>query len=165
MTAVTFTIVQTELQKKVRLPGGMSVRDAVEAATRNVHELGESALPLIWDGVADIERWVGSGSDRLAPDALTTIHGIADRLLGYCSTLDRPDLPDCLHRICRLADAVAESDLWLPGSFGPLLQTTRLVLQGGLDPDETRALLAGIDQCIARYREHAADASEGGGEG
>ncbi|WP_309629017.1 hypothetical protein [Brevundimonas sp.] len=159
MTVVTFRIIQTALEKQVRRPGGMSIREAIDGATRNLLDLGESALPLIWSGLADIEALVGPGVDKLDPDALVRIHAHADRLLGYCITIDRPGLPDCLLRICRLADAVAESDLWLPGSFGPLLQTTRLLLQGGLAPLEARALLAGIDQCIARYKEHTLEAS------
>lgn len=156
MTVATFRIVRTELEKKVRKAGGMSIREAVQSATRNLHTLEASALPLVWDGLAEIEALVGAGVERLPPQALKQIHEQADRLLGYCSVLDQPDLPDCLHRMCRLADAVAESDLWLPGSFGPLLQTARLLLHGSLTPREARALLAGIDQCIARYREHAA---------
>lgn len=156
MTVATFRIVRTELEKKVRKAGGMSIREAVSAATRNLQELEASALPLVWDGLAEIETLVGPGIDRLSPEALDRIYEQADRLLGYCSALDQPDLPECLHRMCRLADAVAQSDLWLPGSFGPLLQTARLLLHGSLSGREARALLAGIDQCIARYHEHTA---------
>lgn len=151
MSAVTFRIVRTELEKKCRLPGGKTVRQAIGDASVNLATLGDSSLVLIAEGLALIEQLTSQGSDRLEADVLEEIHRNADLLMGYCATVDRPRLADCLHAICRLADAVAASPIWLPGSFGPLLLTTTLVMKNALSPREVDVLLAGVEQCIERY--------------
>lgn len=151
MSAVTFRIVRTELEKKCRLPGGKTVRQAIGDASVNLATLGDSSLVLIAEGLARIEQLTSQGSDRLEADVLEEIHRNADLLMGYCATVDRPRLADCLHAICRLADAVAASPIWLPGSFGPLLLTTTLVMKNALSPREVDVLLAGVEQCIERY--------------
>lgn len=150
MSAATFRIVRTELEKKCRLPGGKTVRQAVTDASANLATLEESSLVLIAEGLADIERLIGLGADRLEDETLEDVHRRADQLMGYCATVDRPRLADCLHAICRLADAITESRIWLPGSFGPLLLTTGLVLKNALSSREVDLLLAGVEQCIER---------------
>lgn len=127
------------------------MRQAVTDASANLATLEESSLVLIAEGLADIERLIGLGADRLDVEILEDIHRKADQLMGYCATVDRPRLADCLHVICRLADAIAESRIWLPGSFGPLLLTTGLVLKNALSSREVDLLLAGVEQCIERY--------------
>lgn len=151
MSAATFRIVRTELEKKCRLPGGKTVRQAVANASANLSTLEESSLVLIAEGLADIERMTGQGVDRLDAEVLAEMHRRADQLMGYCATVDRPRLADCLHAICSLVDAIAESEIWLPGSFGPLLLTTNLVLKKALFNKEVDLLLHGVGQCIERY--------------
>lgn len=151
MSAATFRIVRTELEKKCRLPGGKTVRQAVADASVNLSTLEDSSLILIAEGLADIERMTGQGVDRLDAEVLAAMHRRADQLMGYCATVDRPRLANCLHAICSLADAIAESEIWLPGSFGPLLLTTNLVLKRALSMKEVDLLLDGVAQCIERY--------------
>lgn len=151
MSAVTFRIVRTALEKKCRLPGGKTVREAVGDASANLATLGDSSLVLIAEGLERIEGLTSRGSERLEADVLEEIHRVADQLMGYCATVDRPRLAECLHAICRLADAIAASPIWLPGSFGPLLLTTTLVMKNALSSREVDVLLAGVEQCVQRY--------------
>ena len=70
MSTVTFRVVRTELEKKCRLPGGKTVRQAIGDASENLATLEDSSLVLIAEGLARIERLSMRGDDRLGADVL-----------------------------------------------------------------------------------------------
>lgn len=153
MSGVTFHLVETSMEQKCRAPGGKTISEAIADARRNVSLLSETSLALVEEGLSRISELVGLGDLPPAAADLAEIHTIADRLMGYSAAVDRPHLPDCLHALCDLTDAVRHSRTWLPATFTPMLMITTRAARGTLTRPEAKALLAGIGGCIERYRE------------
>lgn len=153
MTSVVYRKLTTSLEDKCRAPGGKKISDALSDASQNLATLGDSSMVLIEEGIQRIWGIMDVGDLPLADNDLAEIHAIADRLMGYCVTIDRPYLADCLHTLCELADAVRRSRLWLPGTFTPMLMITMLAFRGTLTEAERGPLLGGVRRCIDHYLE------------
>jgi hypothetical protein len=153
VSATVFRQVTTTLELKCRAPGGKKICDAIAEAHTNLASLAESSLSLIEDGIARMHEIAGVGDLPVTDAGLAEMHDIADRLMGYCLTVDRPCLAESLHTLCELTDAVRRSPLWLAGTFAPMLTITTLAARGSLSRSDCDTLLAGVRRCIDRYIE------------
>lgn len=152
MKQVLIRKVQTSLELKCRAAGGKKIADAISEAQSNLLSLGEQSLLDINKGLSRIAEIVGTGEQRPSPEDLAEIYTLADRLMGYCATIERPFLPRCLHTLCDLTDSVRQSTIWLPGTLTPMVKIAMLAVSGTFTEAEQTALMAGVRQCITRYR-------------
>lgn len=152
MSTTKFRIVETGFEREARRPGGKKVSAAVLEAYSNLATLAAKTLPRFHEGLQTIRGIAGNGADRPSDEALREMYTIADRLIGYCLTVNLPGLDQVLLRTARLSDAVRQSDLWIPGTFAPLIETYQLVLEGSLELAQVCTLIENIDLCIDRYQ-------------
>lgn len=152
MTSVIIRRVKTNLEAKTRLPGGMKVSESIAKAESNLVDLSDVAQQLVDDGILRLTELVDPESQRPSPAALDEINQLADALLGYCSALARPGLDQCLQSLGYLVQAVAVSELWRPGTFGPSLAMIKLTARSSLAPAQTKVLLDAVAKCIAHYQ-------------
>jgi len=145
-------MVETGFEREARRPGGKKVSEALLEAYSNLTLLAPKTLPRFQEGLETIRELVGNGRERPSDTALQDIYGIADRLIGYCLTVNRPGLDQVMLRTARLSDAVRHSDLWIPGTFAPLVETYQLTLDGSLELAQVCTLIENIDLCIDRYQ-------------
>lgn len=148
-------MVETGFEREARRPGGKKVSEALLEAHSNLTTLASKTLPRFHEGLQTIRGLAGNGADRPSDDALRQIYTLADRLIGYCLTVNRPGLDQVLLRTARLSNAVRQSDLWIPGTFAPLIETYQLTLEGSLELAQVCTLIENIDLCIDRYQRAA----------
>lgn len=153
MSPVTYRKIETHFEREARRPGGKKVSEALIDAHANLGALEPRTLPCLEEGLDTLRGLVGNSRDRPSEETLREIYGIADNLIGYCLTVNRPGLDQVLQRMARLSDAIRASDLWLPGTFAPLTETYQLALEGALDLAQISILIENIDLCIARYEQ------------
>lgn len=158
MSTAKLRIVETRFEREARRPGGKKASEALLEAHANLTTLASKTLPRFHEGLQTLRSLAGNGADRPSDDALRQIYDVADRLIGYCLTVNRPGLDQVLLRTAGLSDAVRQSDLWLPGTFAPLIETFQLTLDGSLDLAQVSTLIANIDLCIERYQRAAVPA-------
>ncbi|AQR63102.1 hypothetical protein BZG35_16665 [Brevundimonas sp. LM2] len=152
MSNVKYTHMTTSLERKCRSAGGILVTDAVSRANVNVGALSESSLALIKTGIDEILQIIGDGSVRPDDAQMEVIMRRSNQMLGYCVPLKSRVLLEGLHAVCNLAEAVRNSDLWLPGTFHPLMATLRVTAVGGLSDAQGKALLGEIWRCVDKYK-------------
>ncbi len=158
MTVVTYRTIETTFEKAVRKPGGKKVSECLVEAYANLEQLAPDTTPRFQEGLDRLRTLVGPGLARPGDPALRELHAISDNLIGYCLTVNRPGLDQVLLRMAQLSDAVYSSDLWIPGTFAPLIETFQLTLDGSLELPQVSILIASIDLCIARYKKAERDA-------
>mgnify|MGYP000032352151 FL=1 len=151
MTATTYRLIETAFEREARRPGGKSVSEALLEAHSNLTNMGPKTMPRFYEGLQTIRQGIGNGQDRPTDATLNDIYGVADKLIGYCLTVNRPGLDQILHRTARLSDAIRHSDLWIPGTFAPLVEMFQLTLDGSLGLAQVSTLVSNIDLCIDRY--------------
>lgn len=151
MTSATFKIIKTRFEVEAGRPGGKPASIAVVDAYANLAGLSAQTLPVFEEGLVRIRALIGPGKKRPSDEALEALYGIADVLVGYCLTINRPGLTEALVRLAKLCDSVRHSRLWIPGSFPPLIETIKLALEGSLTLEQASILIENIDLCIARY--------------
>lgn len=152
MTSVIIRRIKTSLEKKTRLPGGIIVSEGVANAEANLASLSDVAQQLVDDGIIRLAELVEPQGVRPTPEALQEITHLSDALLGYCSAVGRPGLDECLRSLGYLAQAVAGSELWRSGTFGPSLTMIKLTARSSLAPAETKVLIEAVAKCIAHYQ-------------
>lgn len=152
MTSVVIRRIKTSLETKTRLPGGMQVAEGIARAETNLVNLSDVAQQLVDDGIIRLSELVDPDAVRPSPEALDEINQLSDALLGYCSALSRPGLDQSLQSLGYLVQAVAVSDLWRPGTFGPSLTMIKLTARSSLAPAQTQVLLEAVAKCIAHYQ-------------
>lgn len=158
MSGTKFRMVETAFEREARRPGGKRVSECLVEAHANLEVLAPRTLPRFQEGLDRIRTIVGNGRDRPSDEHLRHIFRIADGLIAFCLTVNRPGLDQVLLRTALLSDAVHGSDLWIPGTFAPLLETFQLTLDGSLELPQVSILIENIDLCIARYKKAERDA-------
>ena len=153
MSAVRYVFPKNKLAAQLRVPGGLPVVEALEAARANLEKLSAQSLKelcaLTSDAQACFERFpVDSNTD-----ALMELYAICARGVGMGSVCGKPAADTTLISLCDLLDRLRATGRWDREAVAVHVQTLKiLVLGAGQETGEAAtAILLGLKKVSARY--------------
>jgi len=138
---------ENRLAKLIKLPGGVSLAEAMMRANRNLNTVRETCLAGADEKVAAIEGVMTTETPERA--ALDQIYLLANDVFAEAGALGESDLSAAAHSLCELTShdsAVLRS--WEPVRVH--VGTMRLLRSSQLDERQRRGLVEGVLQVSAR---------------
>ncbi|MET0293465.1 MAG: hypothetical protein ABW042_00490 [Phenylobacterium sp.] len=153
MSDVRYHTPENRLGKLLRMPGGVSVADAIEQAHAGVATLEEPALDQLMQVLAAAEAAV----ERLPPAfdgaVIAELYGVAQGAVGLASLAARPSADAALRSLCELLDHLTVGQTWDPEAVLVHVRAFRLLIgaEGMREGAGADAVLEGLKRVTERY--------------
>ncbi|WP_157072435.1 hypothetical protein [Brevundimonas bacteroides] len=113
--------------------------------------MADGSIEMLKQWLDRLEGLVGDGSTPPSLENLVEIRRRVNEMLGFCGPLRSKAIPEALHAISKMADAVELSPVWLPNSFHHVLSTMKMMLDSRIDDGQMRVMLEYIWKLVDKY--------------
>jgi hypothetical protein len=154
VSSVRYVIPKNKLGAQLRIPGGLPVAEALEAAHANLAELRPQCLMALQALTRDAQACFQRFPAAFSPEALKALYAIAARGVGTGSVCGAPAVDATLISLCDLLDHLRATERWDREAVSVHVQTLNLLVLGAgheMDEAAANAILAGLKKVSARY--------------
>ena len=146
------------LASMIRLPGGKTVQEAIQAAQAAVEHYRPEVVSDIDAAIAELERL----STRPAPGAPEheRVYRISSSVLDHAGLFDLEDVGRAAYSLCELVDRMQERGVWDASAVTVHVGSMRLLREMGQgDPLQRAELLRGLAAVVAKFSAEPASAA------
>lgn len=141
MTAATTTKIRSNLARKMSVPGGRTVAEALAQADKGLESHREAGMVTIGKRLIALEAAVAARSPGSEPD----IYRVAAELLDMAGFFDTGPLYKASFSLCDIADRMQTANVWDWPSIAVHVQAMRLILTDGCkDSATSTTILQGL---------------------
>jgi hypothetical protein len=151
MSSVRFVFPKPKLAALLRMPGGVPVADALEAAEKNLSEIRPACQAELQGLLEEAEaafKALGASFDDAGMEA---IYAIAVRAIGGGEVCHAPAVDAALTSLCDLLDHLRTHERFDREAIGVHVRAWRLLMTAGLPASGAETVLSGLRQVSARY--------------
>jgi hypothetical protein len=151
--SVRFVVPKLRLAKLMRMPGGLPVVEAIEAAEANLQVIRptcQAELAALLELCEQSFATLGAESDEAG---LKTIYAIAVRGIGGGEVCGLPGVDTCLISLCDLIDHLQTTGRYDRKAVAVHVSSWRLLMGDGLPEAGAAAVLDGLRKVNLRYAE------------
>jgi hypothetical protein len=151
MTTARFTVPKQRLAQLLKLPGGLPVQEALEAAHANLAELQPACMSELQEALSAAETifaGIGQGYDD---QAVVELYNAAVRSIGLGDVCGAKSVDVALHSLCDLLDHFRTHQRYDGEAVGVHLRAWRLLINTELPEEGAQAVLAGLNKVSAHY--------------
>lgn len=151
MTTVKITRSKSSLSRKMAVPGGRTVQEAIALAEKGLEGHREAGLARIASLLVQLEE----ATALRGPDSHATIYSLAAELLDMAGFFETGPLYTATFSLCEIADHMQADDTWDWPSIAVHVGAMRLILSDGCQANATsEAVLDGLDAVRKRMLVH-----------
>ena len=151
MTTVKITRSKSSLSRKMAVPGGRTVQEAIALAEKGLEEHREAGLARVASILVELEE----ATALRGPDSHATIYSLAAELLDMAGFFETGPLYTATFSLCEIADHMQAEDKWDWPSIAVHVGAMRLILSDGCQANATsEAVLDGLDAVRKRMLVH-----------
>lgn len=151
MTTVKITRSKSSLSRKMAVPGGRTVQEAIALAEKGLEGHREAGLASIASLLVQLEE----ATALRAPDSHTAIYSLAAELLDMAGFFETGPLYTATFSLCDIADRMQADDAWDWPSVAVHVGAMRLIMSDGCQANATsEAVLDGLDAVRKRILVH-----------
>lgn len=151
MSSVRFVFPKPKLAALLRMPGGLPVADALEAADRNLEAIRptcQAELLTLLDRAEAAFQAIGEAFDD---EGLSQLYGVAVSAIGGGEVCGAPAVDAALTSLCDLLDHLRTTRRFDREAVGVHVRAWRLLMNPELPAAGAEAVLSGLRQVSARY--------------
>jgi hypothetical protein len=151
--SVRFVVPKLRLAKLLRMPGGLPVVEAVEAAERNLQVIRPTCQVELMALLELCEQGFATLGAEFDDAGLKTIYAIAVRGIGGGQVCGLPGVDTCLISLCDLIDHLRTTRRYDRKAVGVHVSSWRLLMGADLPKAGATAVLDGLRKVNLRYAE------------
>lgn len=151
MTTVKITRSKSSLSRKMAVPGGRTVQEAIALAEKGLEGHREAGLASIASLLVQLEE----ATALRAPDSHAGIYSLAAELLDMAGFFETGPLYTATFSLCDIADRMQADGAWDWPSVAVHVGAMRLIMSDGCQANATsEAVLDGLDAVRKRILVH-----------
>lgn len=151
MTTVKITRSKSSLSRKMAVPGGRTVQEAIALAEKGLEGHREAGLASIASLLVQLEE----ATALRAPDSHSAIYSLAAELLDMAGFFETGPLYTATFSLCDIADRMQADGAWDWPSVAVHVGAMRLIISDGCQANATsEAVLDGLDAVRKRILVH-----------
>lgn len=139
------------LSMLVKANGGVMAKDALAAAEAALEPLRAESLAVLDAALAEIEARFGkSAAATREAGAYQDLYALALRIIDVSGFLPGSCVDQAAISFCALVDNCAEAGAWRWDAIDVHINALRLLRTAGLNPDQRRAVIDGLNKVSQR---------------
>lgn len=148
MSSSTSVKIKSSLSKKMAVPGGRTVAEALAKAESGLDSHREAGLATMADRLA----WLEAAVTARAPDSGAEVYRVAADLLDMAGFFDTGPFYKATFSLCDIADRMLTAETWDWPSIAVHVRAMRLILGDGCQSNATsETILLGLAAVAQRW--------------
>jgi hypothetical protein len=144
------------LSMLVKASGGVMAKDALVAAEAALEPLRAESLAVLEAALAEIETRFGkSALATRINETYQDLYALALRIIDVSGFLPGSCVDQAAISFCALVDNCGEAKIWRWDAIDVHINALRLLRTGGLNPDQRRAVIDGLNKVSQRRPDDA----------